>query len=179
MQPKSQIFDDQALKSLFELHYAPLCKTIFRMVADKDVAKDLVQDGFIKLWEKRSQIDLTDAPKSYLYRIVINNAYKHIEKSKKSVSFDAILNEPIQYTGNETFDLANNIQNAIDNLPPRCKAVFVLSRFEEMTYNEIAVALEISPKTVENQISKALEQMRLHLKDYLIVFLVLKFWYEA
>mgnify|MGYP002783915162 FL=1 len=166
------------LKALFDKYYTPLCKTIFRIVNDKEAARDLVQEAFIKLWLKRDSLDQNNSIKSYLYRIAINNAFNHLEKHKRIVPLadgEVVLQHLAANQTQELLDadeMAEQITRALELLPPKCKTVFVLSRYEEMSYKEIAENLDISVKTVENQISKALDILRNSLKAFLMLILV-------
>jgi RNA polymerase sigma-70 factor (ECF subfamily) len=174
--------EEEFFESLFKKWYAVLCPFVFRIVKDKEIAQDLVQDVFVKLWEKREQIEINISVKSYLFRACMNAALNHEASRKKyKVSNDESLN--LSLSANESADdelnsseLQKKINEAIDSLPPGCKNIFVLSRFEELSYKEIAETLQISIKTVENQMGKALKILRVHLNDYLM--LIVLFFFE-
>lgn len=157
--------DEASFEILFRKLYRPLCKTLFKVIQDKQTAEDIAQDAFFILWEKRKEIRLSI--KSYLYRAALNKAFTYLERDKRLVRTqhegDWYEYEPSANTTQETFQLnetQTEINKAIDSLPPACKTVFLMSRMEEMTYKEIAEALNISIKTVENQMSKALKQIK-------------------
>ena len=141
---------------------------------DKDVAEDLAQDSFFVLWEKRDEIQIS--VKSYLYRIAINKSFNHLQKSKKFVETkdgDLTEFESSENTTENQVNLVyaeNEVKQAIDSLPPACRAIFVMSRMDEMSYKEISESLEISIKTVENQMSKALRILREKLLMILVIF---------
>ena len=175
-QTKKIAFEDEKMvEQLFKAYYSPLCKLIFRLTNDKESAKDIAQDAFLKICNIRDKIDQGLSIKSLLYKIAINNAYNLIERNKKSVPFEIVDINSLSLTSNTTEDqlnvqeLSKKINAALELLPPRCKAVFILSRYENMKYSEIAEALEIAPKTVENQMSKALDILRINLKEYLTI----------
>lgn len=169
---------EKQIELLFRQYYSPLCRTVNRLVSDKDAAKDIVQDVFVKIWSNSKIVLQPETAKSYLYRASINAAYSHLEKYKRfsNVERDVLVQlSPVANTTLENMaleELTTRINAALDCLPPKCRAVFVLSRYEDLSYREIAEALEISPKTVENQMSKALEIMRIELKDYLPVLVL-------
>jgi RNA polymerase sigma-70 factor (ECF subfamily) len=173
--------EEEFFESLFKKWYAVLCPFVFRVVKDKEIAQDLVQDVFVKLWEKREQIEINTSVKSYLFRACMNAALNHESARKRynvtndeaislSISDDAATDDSIQLS-----ELEKRINKAIDTLPPACKNVFILSRFEELSYKEISETLQISIKTVENQMGKALKILRVQLNDYLMLILVFFF----
>ena len=153
--------DEASFEILFRKLYGPLCKTIFKVVQDKQAAEDIAQDAFFVLWEKRKEVNVSI--KSYLYRAALNKAFTYLERNKRWVRTqqddDWYEFEPSANTTQEIFqfnETQNEVNKAISSLPPACKTVFLMSRMEEMSYKEIAEALNISIKTVENQMSKAL-----------------------
>jgi RNA polymerase sigma-70 factor, ECF subfamily len=165
------------LESVFRQWYPSLCHSTYRIVKDKDKAEDIVQDVFVKMWENRKEIEINISVKSYLFRSCINTALNEIARQKNAIHVSSE-NELIidsQNTGDniEQQDLQHRIDEGLNLLPPACKSVFILSRFEEMSYKEIAQTLDVSIKTVENQMGKALKILREHLKDYLIILILL------
>ena len=168
--------DDQAiLKSLFQLHYPSVCRSIQRLVRDKATTEDLAQDVFIKFWEKRKQLNITSSVAAYLHRMGTNEAISYLRR-KKIFESEEVLEQNItnEHDSAEAqllqSELQKNVTAAINSLPPKCRAIFQLSRFEELTYREIAEQLGISIKTVENQMGKALRVMRVKLRGYLGLF---------
>jgi len=164
--------DKTVLKDLFDAHYRPVCAAIHRLVGERGVTEDLAQQVFIRFWEKRETINITTSPGAYLHRMAINEALGWL-RSKKNQSPDEITAttpfrpeqdvEDIYLQG----ELEEKIKQAISTLPPRCMAIFKLSRFEGKRYQEIAEELGISPKTVEHQMGKALRVLREKLGPYL------------
>ncbi|MEM9672172.1 MAG: RNA polymerase sigma-70 factor [Cyclobacteriaceae bacterium] len=158
------------IEKYFRAYYAPLCQTVYKMVHSTAIAEDIVQDVFLKVWRSRDHLDQQQSIKSYLYRAAINTSLNYLEKTKPSASLeDNVENswganstdEAIAYQETE-----QRIQAAIETLPPKCKIVFNLSRFEDQSYAEIAYTLGISVKAVEKHMGKALKILREHLKDY-------------
>lgn len=161
----------QAMKLIFQEHYKMVCQVVYRYIKDKDTVEDVAQDVFIKLWEKRNQINITSSLGAYLRRMAMNESISFLRKHKKHDHDDVDPNTGGNDASSEQLyldgELASNITMAIDRLPPRCRMVFQLSRFEELTYKEIAQKLDISIKTVENQMGKALKLLREWLQDYM------------
>lgn len=143
------------------------------MVHDTDAAEDIVQDVFIKVWRNRTQLDLSRSIRSYLFRSCMNTALNYLEKAKKSIPMEEEGIHATALSSRQTeewldFQEANEkVQEAIHVLPPKCKMVFSMSRYEEMSYADIAATLHISVKAVEKHMGKALKIMREYLKNYL------------
>ncbi len=162
------------LNTLFKTHYDELCRYAFSILKDQDVAEDTVQQLFIKLWEKRSSIGEIENIRPYLFRSTFNmslNEQKRMQRMPKC-NENIVQNSSIQSSSNtsnllESNELQNRIDLAMMVLPEKCREVFHLSRNEQLSYKEIAEQMKISPKTVENQVGKALRIMREELKDYL------------
>ena len=161
----SQPVDDQKafVEQLFRTHYAALCRAVYRIVRDQDTAEDIVQDVFLKVW--RGQTLAADQPaKAYLFRAAINTALNFLEKNRRNVAWDDTLAERSGENHTEEAldyqETSQRISQALDRLPPKCKVVFSLSRFEDMSYAEIAQHLDISVKAVEKHMGKALKIMR-------------------
>jgi RNA polymerase sigma-70 factor (ECF subfamily) len=161
------------IEGLFKSHYKALCNTANRIIKDRDAAEDIVQDVFIKLWNKKDEINIDSSIKGYLFKAITNASLNYLESNKISkfkVEIDHAT-ESVFATDESndmvTQELAQRLEQAIDALPPKCKAIFVLSRYEEMKYQEIATHLDISIKTVENQMGIALEKIRTSMAPYL------------
>ncbi|MDJ1469915.1 RNA polymerase sigma-70 factor [Cytophagaceae bacterium DM2B3-1] len=167
------------MEVVFKRFYVPLGRTVNRMLNDQDATEDIVQEVFIKIWNNRENLQFNFSIKAYLYRSAINSALNYLEKSKKTVTLESdSMPEPSHSDVEETFNLKEvetHIQDALNNLPPACKAIFVLSRYEDMSYREIAESLQLSPKTIENQMGKALKLMRDYLSIYVRNMMVLLF----
>ncbi|MFP4291352.1 MAG: RNA polymerase sigma factor [Cyclobacteriaceae bacterium] len=164
--------EEKFIENLFRTYYSPLCRTVFNIVHDSDAAEDIVQDVFVKVWRKREQMDAGGYIKAYLYRSSINTALNYLEKNRRNRSMDDSPDAHASYSHNSTDDIisqqevSKSIDQALQALPPKCRTVFSLSRFEEMSYAEIAAQLDISVKAVEKHMGKALRLMREHLKIY-------------
>ncbi len=166
--------DVNAFEMIFKQYYSPLCSYAYTLLGNRDEAADTVQRIMTLLWEKCHDLDV-QAGKSYLYTSVRNaslNAIKHRKVRARHLGELDIENFQTEQQASEQ-PLQARINSALEKLPTQCRAVFELSRFEELRYAKIAEKLGISVKTVENQISKALKIMRIELKDYLPAMIVL------
>ncbi len=173
-----EISSELAFEKVFKIYYKPLCHYAYSFLYDEAEAEEVVQNTFVKIWERKSEIEITDSTKAYLYSMVRNqclNVIKH-EKVKKHFAQDhtyaAETSRPLVEEKILLTDLESKIVEAMQALPAQCRLIFQLSRFEELKYQEIAAQLEISVKTVENQMGKALKIMRFQLKDYLVLTLL-------
>ncbi len=143
------------------------------------MAKEIVQVSFINLWEKRQSIDISKSVKSYLTTSIRNKCLNYLRDTKKfdtDIILSDVLFQEVNFEQGDKLiekELNNKITKAIDELPEKCKEIFQLNRFENLKYKEIANKLDISVKTVETQMSKALKHLREKLKDYLVLLIAL------
>lgn len=170
-----QQFDKDQFEQLFRAEFKGLCFFAQKYVKDFDAAREIVQDSFISLWEKRATIDAARPVKSYLTTVIHNKCHNYLRDNRK---FDTNLLQTEHLLELEettetdilvTQELHREIQTAIDELPEKCREVFLLNRYENLKYQEIADKLGISVKTVEAQMSKALQHMRVRLAGYLLL----------
>jgi len=169
---KLQQGDRTALQAIFDQQYESVCKTIFRFVQDPGLTEDLAQEVFIRFWEKRESINISSSLSAYLRRMAVNEALAYMRKKSRYQADELPIHLPGQQAAAadqalEVQELSQSITIAIDGLPPRCRTIFQLSRFEELSYREIGEELGISIKTVENQMGKALRVLRGKLGGYL------------
>jgi RNA polymerase sigma-70 factor (ECF subfamily) len=172
--------DEQAFELLFRKFYVRLCAFANKFLNDPEEAKEIVQEVFAKIWEGRDLIDPDDSLKSYIFKITqnlsINKLRRKKVESKYAEIYKFIYCEQFDFSVHESLlarELEENIAQAVGNLPGECRKVFELSRTEGLKYREIADNLNISVKTVEAHMSKALRSLRIELKDYLSVLLIL------
>lgn len=181
--------DNEAFKAIYEIYYSRILTYCVGYVIDRNIAQELTQDTFVKLWEKSELFPDDTMLQPLLYRIARNNCLnylKHLKVTEKynkmqahrqseiEMNLYALSDESAQLIISE--ELEAKIIQAINSLPPACKKVFEMSRMDEKKYSEIAVELGIAEKTVENQIQKALKIMRKELKDYLPFLLFINFF---
>ena len=164
---------DAGFESLFKSLYAALYRYANNLLKDDLQADEVVQDTFIKLWEQRLHIKIESNIQAYLYRAVHNkimNIFNHEqvkEKHKQAVENTPLNTEHSPMHHLQAMELEKKIESALKKVPEKCNIIFQLSRQEELSYREIANRLDISVKTVENQISKALKILRTELREYL------------
>ncbi len=168
----------KAYEMLFRCFYEPLCRYAHSILRDADEAEDMVQKTFCKLWDQRESIEIHTSIKSYLYRIVhndcMNKIKQHSIRSEHNEHYAYEKDVIINNTENTVLmnELEQQIATVVENMPPRCREVFVKSRHEQLSYAEIAKELNISANTVETQIVKALRILRNGLKDYLSLLIL-------
>ena len=165
-------------EELFKDNFSQLCGFAQSYIYDLDSSKEIVQDVFINLWQKKENIDLSKSIKSYLYTSVKNRCLNYIRDNKKFRS--KVLDVDIadyDYSFDSDFLVENELQTKItdtlNSLPKKCKQVFELSRYENLKNKEIAERLDISVKTVEAQMTKALKIFRENLKEYLTILILI------
>lgn len=170
--------DENTFESVYKHFLRPLHVYAINMLKDEDAAKGMVQNIFLKLWERRTTLTFSGSIQAYLYGAVYHECLNYLRHQKvKSTHQDHILytlDNNQRDNGMELLDLKEKLQQALNELPERCRTIFQLSRFEELKYHEIASELGISIKTVEAQMGKALKILRIKLVDYLplIIWLV-------
>lgn len=156
-------------REVFDAHYEGLCRYAFTLLKDMDDAEDIVQAAFVKIWEKRAEIEIRFALRSYLFKTIYHQCLNQLQHREVQLKHQAYgqqeMKSEVALSVAFSDELEDNINNAINTLPPQCRAVFVMSRYEELKHAEIADQLGISVNTVQNQISKALGILRTALKD--------------
>jgi RNA polymerase sigma-70 factor, ECF subfamily len=177
---KIKLGDEIAFEQLFKQHFTGLCLFAEHFVKDTSVAEEIVEDLFCDLWENCADISINSSFKAYLYRCVYNNSLKYLRHKKVTQKY--ISAQQAYYTDKElceisiqTYPIANliikeleeKINEAINSLPSQCKEIFCLNRFEGLSYTEIAEKTDLSINTVKTQMARALQKMRVELKDYL------------
>lgn len=156
---------------IFGEYYDPLCKYAFTLVTDHDVAEDIVQEVFVRIWEKHQAVIQSPQVRAYLYRAVRNTCFNHLGAQKKmpvsSLSNTALEEEDTlawsveeEYENDDIPNYRELLKKGIDQLPEKCKEVFLLSRSGHLSNQEIADNLGISVKTVNNQTWKAMKLLK-------------------
>lgn len=173
--------DKKVFEQVFNTYYQLLCNYACSMLKDIDEAEEVVQNMFFNIWTKRESLQVNTSIKSYIYRATHNDCLNKIKHGKVRTVYAQDYKSSMNIQDHDSAqvlqakELGNTINKAIDTLPEQCGLVFKLSRFENLKYQEIAERLDISVKTVENHMGKALKILRSELKDYLhiIIFLFL------
>lgn len=157
----------QDFKLLFEQYYNPLCNFASTILYDSAKAEDAVQDVFVKMWQNKERLADMDNQKAYLFQATRNKSIEYLRKLKSDKKISAENERRIEMSSTIDIDneadkylLKEKLFNSIRQLPPKCRNVFTMSKINGLTYTEIAEELDISPKTVENQIGKALRLLR-------------------
>ncbi len=176
----------EAFDSIFREWYTPLFCFAKEYVIDQEVAKNLVQDTFLSLWEKRKDLSIDTNFQSLLYVITRNNCLNYLRKLKSISFYEKKVKQNYQsyQFNNEALSKLcvndidfNEIQTIINRtiveLPPQCQTAFKYSRIEGLNNKEIATKMQISDKTVSAHIARALRSLRTALKDYLPFWLFL------
>ncbi len=160
---------------VFNYYYSGLVIYADQIIKDTEISEDIVQSVFMKLWETRETIEIRSF-RSYFMQCVKNRCIDHLRSLQVKQRFDNripeadhLVMEEDLWTKNELSEL---IEHAIDELPPRCREIFWMSRHENLKIAEIAEKLKISKRTVETQISKALKILRIKLVDYLSLLIL-------
>lgn len=171
---KLQSGDRKAFQDIFDRYYEPICLYCIKRIGSREEAEEITQDIFVKLWIKRNELNINISLKAYLYRTAMNRIinrnehlqirYIHQQYTRSGQAPETAANElqekEIQFLVAET----------IDAMPEKRRQIYLMSRQDGLKYKEIADKLEVSVKTVEAHLSKALEQLRASLKDYLPVW---------
>lgn len=181
MAESSQITSIRSKKDFEEVFYtyhADLCFFAHKMLGDEEDAKNIVQEVFIEIWEKRNSFEITQSIKAYLYRSVNNrclNHLKHLTVRKKHAEYSLRMAEETESPTDhlEYRELEADVSDALNSLPEQCRKVFLMSRMENLKYKEIAEKLDISQKTVEVHMGKALRILREKLKAFVPVLLLI------
>ena len=172
--------DQQAFEQLFHQYYDVLCGFATRLLMDKTQAEEAVADVFVRIWDRRKEMKVNGSPKSFLFTCVRNQSIDRIRKrSNQRFDFDAfdleLKNE--DYTPEQVMqfeELSEKVQRGIDGLPEQCRKIFLMSREEQFTYQEIADKLGLSLKTVKTQMYRAVKKLRAGLgeNEGMVLFLL-------
>jgi RNA polymerase sigma-70 factor, ECF subfamily len=165
--------DTDTFKLLYKLYYPGLCVLACRYTGKPEIAEEIVQETFMKIWEGRKQIEIKGGLHSYLFATVRNSSLNYLKHQMVERKFSAKKARELQQAINFmqvsaedgsslliSEEMEKNLQEALDSLPPKCREIFLLHRNDEMKYSEIAEKLNISKNTVQRQISIALEKLR-------------------
>lgn len=176
-----RLIDEESFEAVFKTYFKALHAYASAILEESEAAEEIVQSVFLKLWEKRETLEINSSLKAYLYRAVYHDSLNHINHQKvKRKHWDHAhyemtqgkpeqVGEQIKGQENELYEA---FQLAMDKLPEKCRMVFNLSRFEELKYQEIADRLDISIKTVEAHMGKALKTLRVELAEFLPLLLM-------
>ncbi len=163
--------DLNALQHLFDFYYKELVRFSIKLVMNKEIAEEIVQDVFIRIWDNRKTIIIGKSIDAYLFASVKNGSINYLKSKYARIRFvdlDDSGDLPVYQTAEDDFiteELKKALYQAVHSLPPKCKIIFNLSRNAELSNEEIARQLNISKKTVQTQIGIAIQKIKHTLKD--------------
>lgn len=158
--------DESAYREIFISFYKPLQQFAFSFVKSRELAEEIVSDVFLKIWLNRSELHLVENLKVYLYVSIKNTSLKYLLKQHRQVAISIdeleVELESFSRTPEEimlTAEMLNKIKESVNSLPPRCKIIFKLIKEDGLKYKEVAEILNISIKTIDNQLAIALKKI--------------------
>jgi RNA polymerase sigma-70 factor, ECF subfamily len=178
---KSSISEqEKTFELIFRRYYVRLCGFANKFIGNTAESEEIVQEAFLNIWKKRDHINLDDDIRPYLFKTVQNLCFNFLEHKKVEDSYYSVIEEVYKNQGEDyqTYEsvlyheLQLKVDEAINSLPARCREIFHLSRYEGLKYHEIAQKLSISVKTVETQMSRALQSLRKELSDFLVAIII-------
>ena len=166
--------DEKAFKQFMNLYSGRLYRFAFSFLKNKQVAEEVVADVFFRIWLKRTNLSNIENIKAYLFKAIYNTALNYLDEAsrRKAVSLDEMevdldMDRICPETKLINKELKGKIDQAVESLPPRCKLIYKLAKVEQMKYKEIAGLLEISVKTIDNQLAIAIKKIGEEIKLYL------------
>ena len=169
---------EREFEQLFKEHFKSLYAYAYTIIKDEAASEEIVQNVFFKIWDKHLLPTIETSLKAYLYKAVYNDSLNYLKHLKIKAQYKTYA---MQHNTHHTEqaskklvlkELEDKLRHAMNELPRQCRTIFQLSRFEGLKYHEIAQELNISVKTVENQMGKALKLLRTKLVDFLPLLIV-------
>lgn len=172
--------DQEAFSLLFEAYYLDLVLFCGSFIKNKETCEDIVQSIFLKLWADRRTFQIETSLKSYLLKAVRNSCFDEFRHQEIVRQYEAnCTNSILDCYDTEDYilysDLHEHLHHALEQVPELYKEAFEMNRFEGLKYREIAEKLNVSERTVEVRISKTLEILRKHLKDFFLILISIGF----
>jgi RNA polymerase sigma-70 factor (ECF subfamily) len=180
--------NEEAFEFIFLNYYNKLCIYANFLLKNKETAKEVVQDVFLKMWETRHKLIITVSLRAYLYKAVHNKSINYInnlcaqKKHLKNLTDELYMQSIISPLSNNypvanliSKELEEEIEKALNALPEKCRIIFELCRFEDLSYLDVAKKMNISVNTVKTQMKRAFEKLREALKEYLPVLILFTF----
>ena len=176
----------KAFEYVFKTYFEQLCRYAQEILKDSDQAEDVVESLFVRIWEDRKKIDVHTSIRSYLYRSTYNASLNVLRRKRSENKYRDFFLHHADFSkthdyGSYSYPLSGIIENeleekidtVIENLPPQCKKIFLMSRVEDLPHKEIAEKLDISINTVKSQIMNALRKIQAAMKDILVALLII------
>ncbi|TSD64041.1 RNA polymerase sigma-70 factor [Inquilinus sp. KBS0705] len=170
---------EKVFEKVFKDHFKTLHSYAYTFLKDDELAEEVVQNVFCRIWERREQLKTDGSIKAYLYRSVHNECLNYIKHQKVKAGFQVYYAAEMEQSEDNSSkkvmanELEKHIQKAMSELPQQCRIIFQMSRFDQLKYQQIADEMGLSIKTIENQMGKALKLMRLKLAEFLTLLFVL------
>jgi RNA polymerase sigma-70 factor (family 1) len=170
--------DDEAFSHLFHLYAPRLISFMRRITRDEEVARELLQDVFVTIWEKRSYLDKIENPSAWLHRVAANACLMHLRSAGFRKRALAQMQHPVVSAGQdpaailEGRDMATRVETLVQLLPEKRRTIYLLSRTQGLSHAEIAQRLDISVQTVKNQMVLALRTLARLLGNHSTAFLL-------
>lgn len=175
-----KLTDEKSFDLVFRTYYRQLCAFAMNYVDSIEEAEEIVQEVFAKVWDKIGTLDIKTTPKSYLYGAVRNSCFNFLKHQKVKQAYVAhelhVKKEGFESDRLEAEEIGDAISTAVQKLPERCRMIFEKSKFEDKKYREIAEEMDISIKTVENQMGRALKFLRNELKHFMPLIALIYFF---
>ncbi len=175
--------DKKAFRFFFDKYYIDLCNLVNLYINNEAIAEEIVQDIYIYFWVRKENIQIESSVKAYLLRASKNKSLNYLRNEKTKLG----VHEKLRKVTETTYEMPSNlldarqlreiIENAVKNLPEKCREIYQLAKVNEMSYKEIAEKLGVSVKTVDNQMGIALKKLREQLRPYYNdIFLLFLLW---
>ena len=171
--------DEKGFAWIFRNFYPALSFYAFKITGDKETSEEIASNAFIKIWQRHEQFSDALSIRKYLYRIVRNDALKHLRKAKQSTAFNkeviylyANAHEKDCFNNLITAEISREVLNAINSLPAECSKVFRLMYIEGKSIQETAEVLQLSPSTIKTQKKRGLEALRKSLYFKVLILLI-------
>ena len=169
--------DETAISAIYKKYWQLLYVSAYNVLKDRQACEDMIQELFIKLWKNRATIEINVSLKAYLYASIRYEVYRQMRSGAvRSDIFDDLpqrLQTPADYENIEYKELIAQVSSVVGTLPQKCREVYQLSRDECLSHKQIALRLNISTKTVENHLTKALRQLRTSLGSFFLLQMVM------
>ena len=173
--------DEHAFELLFKMYFTKLCVYANHYLHNKEESENIVKDSFVKIWEKRKELLIDTSLAGYLYTTVRNYAINHLQRERRKTAFLKSANEDFEQEYDAFLactdeypvanlilqDINDRVRKVVNTLPPQCREVFMMSRFEMLSHEEISERTGITIATIKTQIVRALAKLRIELADYL------------